>query len=346
MKARSGHTRALLALALAVITAWGCSKSQRSGSGPRDGKITGSSSDPPVTFLAQWGVSNRYVFHSEVTTSTQIPRQGVSKMAPQESTLGLDYVISVGNTRSNGARALELEITSVQFEASMSGTTLISYDSMNKVIGTDGNPMAERLEQIIGAKITFQVSASNRISNVKGITEITDKLYSGGNARAQSFVRRLFTPQYLRHLIDLTFVPSDPVRVNDKWPGQMTLNPGPLIGSLTADVTYTFRGWQSHDQRKCALVEFSGTVKPRPVPGNSKNISSTFENGTITGKSWFDPELGMVVESASDQTASSKGTIRWRRAVNTNAPPQSYTSTLHQHTSIKLLDVELAKPSS
>ena len=267
-------------------------------------------------------------------------------MAPQDSTLGLDYVISVGNVRSNGLRTLVMEITSVQFDASLSGTTLISYDSMNKVIGTDGNPMAERLEQIIGSKITFQVSASNRISNVKGITEITDRLYSGGNARAQSFVRKLFTPQYLRHLIDLTFVPSDPVRINDKWPGQMTLNPGALIGNLTADVTYTFRGWQVHDQRKCALVDFSGTVKARPAPGNSKNVSSTFENGSINGKSWFDPELGMVVESLSDQTATSKGTIRWRRAVNTNAPTQSYTSTLHQHTSIKLLDVEVAKPSS
>src|SRR5436305_1060281 len=268
MKSPSRHTRALLAVALARITGWGC---QRSGTGSHDGRITGSHSDPPVTFQAEWSPSNRYVFHSEVTSSTEMPRQGVPKPVPQESTLGLDYVISVGNTRSNGFRALELEITSVQFDASMGSTMLIGYDSLNKVIGTDGSPMAERLEQIIGSKITFQVSASNRLSNVKGITEITHKLYGGGNARAQAFVRRLFTPQYLRHLIDLTFVPSDPVRVNDKWPGQMTLNPGALIGSLTADVTYTFRGWQVHDQRKCALVEFSGAVKPRAAPGNSKN---------------------------------------------------------------------------
>ena len=333
-------------MAFALLIAFGCSRSSRSGSGARDGKITGSPSDPPVTFVARWEPSNHYAFHSEVTSSTEIPRQGVSKPVPQQSTLGLDYVISVSNSSSNGARALELEITSVQFDASMGQTMLISYDSLNKVIGTDGNPMAERLEQIIGSKITFQVSASNKISNVKGINEITDKLYGGGNARAQAFVRRLFTPQYLRHLIDLTFVPSDPVRINDKWPGQMTLNPGALIGSLTADVTYTFRGWQVHDQRKCALVEFSGAVKARAAPGNSKNISTTFENGSINGKSWFDPGLRMVVESASDQTASSKGTIKWRRPVNTNAPPQSYTSTLHQHTSIKLLDVEVAKTSS
>jgi len=90
-------------------------------------------------------------------------------------------------------------------------------------------------------------------------------------------------------------------------------------------------------------VEFSGTVKPRNATAPPKgSILSTVENGSVTGKSWFDPELGMVVESLSDQTASSKGTIRWRRAA-TNAPPQSFTSTLHQHASIKLLEVEPAK---
>jgi len=91
--------------------------------------------------------------------------------------------------------------------------------------------MAERLEHIIGSKITFQLSTSNKVGNVKGITEITDKLNSGGSARGQTLLRRLFTPQYLRHLIDLTVVPSDPVRVNEQWPGQMALNPGPLVGA-------------------------------------------------------------------------------------------------------------------
>src|SRR2546430_13559851 len=106
MKASSRHALALLTVALALITACGC---RRSGTGSRDGRLTGSHSDPPVTSQAEWSPSNRYVFHSEVTASTEIPRQGISKPVPQQSTLGLDYVISVGNTRSNGFRALELE---------------------------------------------------------------------------------------------------------------------------------------------------------------------------------------------------------------------------------------------
>lgn len=336
---------AALGIGLILLAGEGCSKSQRSvAGGKKDGKITGSPNDPPVTFQAQWGPSNRYVFRSEVMTSADMPRQGQAKTVPQETTLGLDYVITVSNVRSNGSRSLELELTSVQFDSVMGQTTLITYDSMNKVVGTDGNQMAERLEKIIGSKINFQLSPSNKIMNVRGITEITDNLYSGGAARAQTLLRRLFTPQYLRQLIDFMVLPSNSVKIDDTWPGQMPLNSGPLVGSLTADVTYKFRGWQKHDDRNCALVEFSGTVKPRKA-GGSKSITSNLENGIINGKTWFDPELGIVVETVSEQSATSKGSIRWRRA-STNAPPQSFTSTVRQQTSVKLVDVEVAKPSS
>jgi hypothetical protein len=227
----------------------------------------------------------------------------------------------------------------------MRQTPLISYDSLNKVVGTDGNVMAERLEKIIGSKITFQVSSSNKISNVKGIPEIMNTLYGGGNPRAETLVRRLFTPAFLRHLIDLIVLPSDPVRINDTWPGQVAVNSGPLTGALTADVTYTFRGWQVHDDRKCALLEFKGTVKSARGSSSSKSITSNIEKGEITGKSWFDPELGMVIESISDQAVTSKGSIKWKRAA-TNAPPQNFTSEARQHTNIKLIDVEAVKPAS
>src|SRR5436190_21952033 len=105
-----------MALIMALIAGFGCSKSGRGGGWTKkDGKITGSASDPPVMFQAQWGLSNRYLFRSEMTISSQLPRQGRAKPEPQESTLGLDYVITVANVASNGNQTLVLEISSVQF---------------------------------------------------------------------------------------------------------------------------------------------------------------------------------------------------------------------------------------
>src|ERR1043165_5292941 len=251
-----------LGIALAICFVQGCSK-PRSARGAGEAKVTGSRSDPAVTFVAQWSPSNRYVFRSQITLSSDEPRPGVSKPVPQESTLGLDYVISVSNARSNGSRSLQLEITAVQFDYAMGDTAQISYDSLNRVVGTDGNPLAERLEQIIGNRILFQLSPSNKVMNVRGIPEITAKITAGGSARGQGALKKLLTPQHLRHLIDVTMLPSDPVRVDDTWPGQLAVNLGSLGGSVDADVTYTFRGWQQRGDRKCALVEFEGKMKGR-----------------------------------------------------------------------------------
>src|SRR4051794_3661402 len=245
----------LLFMAVAMICGTGCGKRGAGTSAGSDGKIVGSPSDPPVTFVPKWEPSNRYLFHSQVTASSDEPRPGVSKPIPQESSLGLDYAITVSDTRSNGSRSLQMELTGVQFECTQGDTSLIAYDSMNKVVGTDGNPLAERLETILGSKILFQLSPSNKVMNVRGINEITARVQAGGTARGQAALRRLLTPQYLRHLIDVTVLPVDPVRVNDSWPGQLAFNLGSLGGSVDADVTYRFRGWQQRGEHKCALVE-------------------------------------------------------------------------------------------
>jgi len=333
-------------IALGFFFALGCSKSGSRG-GASEGKVSGSRSDPAVTFIAQWSPSNRYVFHSQITATSDEPRPGVAKPVPQESTLGLDYAITVSNTRSNGSRSLQMEITAVQYDYTMGDTAQITYDSLNRVVGTDGNPLAERLEQIVGNRILFQLSPSNKVMNVRGIPEITAKINAGSAARGQGALRKLLTPQYLRHLIDVTMLPSDAVRVDDTWPGQLALNLGSLGGSVDADVTYRFKGWQQRGDRKCALVEFEGKMKGRGTnsPPAKGGVSASVEDGSLNGRTWFDPDLGMVVESTFDHSAVTKGTIKWRRA-GTNAPPQSYTSILRQHSTVKLIELEPAKPTT
>jgi len=332
-------------MAVAMICGTGCGKHGAGTSAGSDGKIVGSPSDPPVTFVPKWEPSNRYLFHSQVTASSDEPRPGVSKPIPQGSSLGLDYAITVSDTRSNGSRSLQMELTGVQFECTQGDTSLIAYDSMNKVVGTDGNPLAERLETILGSKILFQLSPSNKVMNVRGINEITARVQAGGTARGQAALRRLLTPQYLRHLIDVTVLPVDPVRVNDSWPGQLAFNLGSLGGSVDADVTYRFRGWQQRGEHKCALVELEGTIKPRGTNTSRGGIASSVESGTIKGKTWFNPEIGLVVESTMEESALSKGTIKFRRT-GTNAAPQAYVSNLRQQATVKLMEMEQTKPTS
>src|SRR4051794_20286514 len=70
-----GILAALMVALVALGPLAGCSRSGLGGSAGHDGRITGSPADPPFAFTGQWARSNRYIFHSEITTSADVPRQ-------------------------------------------------------------------------------------------------------------------------------------------------------------------------------------------------------------------------------------------------------------------------------
>ena len=197
---------------------------------------------------------------------------------------------------------------------------------------------------------------------MEGFPELMDRMGGASRAgRGQSapvgMIGRIYSPQFFRQLVELTGLPPESVKIGDSWPVKRELTAGGM-GTLMMDLTATFRGWQKHDNRNCALLEFKGDLTPKPnatnsvttttnrtsdvrrliraitsPPGNPMNI----ENGSIAGRSWFDPTLGFTVESTLDQTVTTKGSFR--RAQGTNTVLHLTTNTTHTAVWIKLLDV-------
>jgi hypothetical protein len=67
---------------------------------------------------------------------------------------------------------------------------------------------------------------------------------------------------------------------------------------MTIDYMVTFQNWEQHWKRNCARLEFQSTVRTKLDPNSrpaGKSVSSL--EGTISGVVWFDPELGMVIET-------------------------------------------------
>jgi hypothetical protein len=62
------------------------------------------------------------------------------------------------------------------------------------------------------------------------------------------------------------------------------------------------------------------------------------DQGKVTGRSWFDPELGAIVDSVSDQTIRVKGEMPGQAGGNRAA---GFTSDIGQKVTVKL--VVLAK---
>jgi hypothetical protein len=117
---------------------------------------------------------------------------------------------------------------------------------------------------------------------------------------------------------------------------------GPL-GTMTMDFDGTFQKWEMHGQRNCARLEFQGTIKSTPgTNANPTKLSMTITDGDFSGVSWFDPELGITIDTTMNQDIK----MVMNLPMNSRGFPgaagrmQTITNQMNQVVSIKLVSVK------
>jgi hypothetical protein len=128
-------------------------------------------------------------------------------------------------------------------------------------------------------------------------------------------------------------LPGKPVKIGDTWPVKTELNLG-SIGQMVINLNYTFTGWEQRDNQKCAVLEFVGDISMKSSGDGAAAGMMSIDQGKASGKTWFDPNMGMIRETAGNQDITMK----------INAAGQSISSQMHQDLDTKLVDVtEIAK---
>ena len=353
----------LASLSAGLLLVPGCGKP--AGSSPAsEAPITGQPSDPPVEMKAEWKPGHRYLLHLEMNQSAVSPwgRQ----TAPQETSVGQDCAITVTNA-PGGGRGLELEIQSLAVESGSGENTWLRFDSLNKVTPSEG-PGVEQLEKLIGGRVRLLLDAGNKVVAVDGLKELAARAEdSTGNVAANTggkrggravggmtafLIQRISSADYFKQIVETSSLPQGAVRIGDSWTVQKEM-PGNLVGTLVVNTTNILRGWQNHDNRNCARVEFAGALAIKP--GRPENLtfgaSTKLEDGQISGTSWFSPDVGFPIERTFTQSYTVTGmrTV-WtggpRRSVTnapvraTNAPMEKFVSPNRLTISVKLLDVQ------
>ena len=373
MLLKSRNAKLGLALSLALV-AGACHRSN-------EVPITGKRGDPPVAMQAVWQPGKRYLYRAESTTISQVPRKNTGKTFRADTTIGQDLAFTVTNVAPDGSRLLQMEVLAVQMETGRDDGVTMSFDSANRVMQVEDSPVVERLKKLVGLKLKFHVSPENSVTRVDGIKELNDRA-SGGPAAARGVavaaLNRTFNQQFYRDIVEMGMLPKDPVKVGDTWTVSRTGGGGPRGGSGGLELTYNFRGWQRREGTNCARLDFTGTFKPND-PSSTNNpsfvgrvinsvVPPNTEEGSMTGQSWFDPQLQLAVETRYQQSITTKSTnirrVRQKGETNepalveaaaltnapagppppSNAPPQTVTTvttTSEQFTTVKLLDVEV-----
>jgi hypothetical protein len=208
-------------------------------------------------------------------------------LGSQETHFETDYRLTVTNEMRNGHHQLDLEFLALVLQVFSGDETKLYFDSENHAVPMIGD-FADTMRNMIHGHFEAELSRHDTLVKVTGLDEMLTMSTANKRVRkAGSWVQRLFTPTTVRHMVEFNHLPDKSVRVGEKWNQTNDLNNG-----FVAEANYTFRGWQWHDERKCALIECEGTITT--PKGKSK---TAVEDSQFYGRYWFDPDAGITTES-------------------------------------------------
>jgi hypothetical protein len=284
----------------------------------------GSDGRGPVQMQMKWQAGKKYAMHREtIQTETKTQSKQVQKMTQ-------DFSLSLVRDLDNGGQQLQLEFESLALEVTVGDRKAFSADSTQSSAQDARNPVGARLRRMVGAHLQYFVNANGKVEKMEGYSELV-KQAAGENPKDQAAFRDLFNESVLQKFGSFgeDSTPHRVGKLGDSWPIHLEDPSG--AGLLNVDLKCTFKNWERHGDRRCMRVIFAGTVQAAP---NAASLPVKIENGRVSGETWFDPKLEMIVEIAFEADMNLKITRQG----------QTVTSPLNQKTRFTLVDVEdLAK---
>ena len=262
----------------------------------------------PMELKLKWPLGRHGVqtMEMDMTSVTTVPSMGRSQPAQtmtNDMTVGQQVALTVTKELDAGQREVEMAYLSTKMASTMNGKTLLAFDSTQKP-DTTTDPLAATLGKMVGAKIQFTLDASNVVVAVAGVDELQNRLEGVTKADPTGMLKNLLNEDSLKRNLDFArYLPGKPVQPGDTWPVQQKFSMGPL-GTMVANFTYTLNGWEQSHGRWCARIGIDGTLQTQPGDNPDspiKGMKFTITNGTCSGETWFDLDLGMFVDMTLDQ---------------------------------------------
>ena len=288
----------LTIVTLALGLSWvGCNKS-----GKLDTASTFKAPAGPIEFKLKWPVGERIVQSLDIKQNSEVSVPNQPASIKQDMTMGQGFALSVLKEDADGGHEVEMEFLSMRMKMEQGGKTVIDYDSEKKSPGDKTNLVAVMFQKFIGAKIRYFLDASNQVQRVEGIDELKDRLTTGGPKDPSTMFKSIFNEEYFKQMMDYSRnLPPKPVQPGDTWPVKRDISMGDL-GAMVMNYDITFQSWEQRGKRTCARLKFQGTVKNKPTQNPAPNgMTIAIQDGTTSGVSWFDPELGMVIDTTFNQ---------------------------------------------
>jgi RNA polymerase sigma factor (sigma-70 family) len=266
--------------------------------------------DVAVDMRINWDTGKGYAMNvaMDQTTTTQVP--GLAQPVLQNIKLNQDLDVSALKQLDDGGHQLELKFQSQSMDISQAGQSILKFDSADSP-DQDTNMFAPVLRAMIGTRIQFITDAAGKVEKMEGIDDLKNRIAAIADPQGQALLNQMFSADTLEQYGSFAeAVPGHTVAVGDSW--RLKKDITTPIGILTLDMKYTLQNWEQHGDNKCAHVDAQGTLSTKSASGEStaSGVQVEITKGIITGEFWYDPTLGMIVETDNQQNLTLKITMR------------------------------------
>ncbi|MGA2853468.1 MAG: DUF6263 family protein [Verrucomicrobiota bacterium] len=258
----------------------------------------------PVVMETKWQIGKKYLMHLEDLQTTETKSLGQTKAVKQVRKLSQDLHYFPVRKLENGGWQLQLEFESLALEVTNGNRKVFAANSTQKPVQDTSNPVGARLRKMTGARLEYFTDANGKAEKMNGYQELVTRV-AGTNQQEQAAFKDMFSEIGLEKLGSILedTVPRRVVKPGDRW--TMSLKAPSNAGNLQVDLKCVFKNWEQRANYKCMHITFTGTISAG-AGSDASALQAKIEKGTVTGNIWFDPELGMAVESANDVDAQLK----------------------------------------
>jgi RNA polymerase sigma factor (sigma-70 family) len=241
-----------------------------------------------------WMVGKKYDMQVAFTQTTETPLPNQPEPMKSAVNFSMNYTITPVKQLENGGKQLELEFRNETLNVIQNGINVMNFDSAQT---TDGENPARAM---VGARIEYFTDANGKIQSVEGVNELMKRIDATDKSPTGAAFKEIFTEQNLKRYVSFDdLMPNKTIDLGGNWAVKKhVVTPS---GTVIADVKYTFKNWAQHDDRRCAHLEITG-VFASPKASIASGMLTDIRNGKISGDAWFDPELGMVVDSGANES--------------------------------------------
>jgi serine/threonine protein kinase len=295
----------------------------------------------PVELKSKWTLGTRIVADVRMRQTTEVFKLDPPHPVKSDFCMGHQLCFSVLKETPDGEHEVEMEFLTFWMGGRTGGCTWL-HDSTKGSALEKPSKVSNLFAQIIGGKIRYSLNAGNEVKRMEGVDEFMARIKSGEQPKELAEIRDLFSKAYFKNLAtERSYLSGNAVQPRDVWPFQDERRWTSRL--VVSEFKVNFRNWEQHGKRNCARLEFQGIMKGMPRPDaepcatRPKRVMADTGN-TSSGVSWFDPELGMTLETVTrnEMTLVEGGTP----IPSAPEPPVSAPTQCHQIITLKLISVQ------